>query len=88
MGLCLTRLSLSLSLSPFSSSSPLRRRGVHSLFSGIGIQRYSVIHFFSSPTVQCMQCGVAVQRRKGRGEKGIMFHLFSAQDKYDEEAAL
>ena len=33
-----------------------------------------------------VHCGRAAQRRKRRVVGGIMFHLFSAQDKYDEEA--
>ena len=54
-----------LCLSPFLFS------GAHSLFSGIGIQRYSLIHFFSSPArpAATVQCGAPVakeERKEGR----------------------
>ena len=68
-----------LPLSPFLFS------GAHSLFSGIGIQRYSLIHFFSSParapgSHRAVRCTGGERGEEGRKE-GIMFHLFSEQDK-------
>ena len=73
-----------LPLSPFLFS------GAHSLFSGIGIQRYSLIHFFSSPARPAtVQCGAPVAKEERR--EGITFHLFSEQDKCmkrEREAAL
>ena len=60
---------------------PFLFSGAHSLFSGIGIQRYSLIHFFSSPArpAATVQCGAPVAKEERR--EGIMFHLFSEQDK-------
>ena len=70
---------------------PFLFSGAHSLFSGIGIQRYSLIHFFSSPArpAATVQCGAPVAKEERK--EGIMFHLFSEQDKFmkgEREAAL
>ena len=75
---------LSLSLSPFSPAA--------SIHFSAALAFSATQSFISFHRPQCIAvhaeavCAAAKEERRRKGI--IMFHLFSAQDKYDEEAAL